>query len=107
MFGRKKKKRGELNDIDRASEELLQSINDLEDIINRRSGRTMQPSRNTLPPPDRVRESHQHKILTKAVSRGNVRNVRREIVENTLLLILLIGAILASSYWVLNLLKSA
>lgn len=107
MFGKRKKKSSELREIDRASKELLQSINELEDLLNKRASRTMQPDRNTLPPPDRVRESRQHRTLKVAVARGNVRNVRREIFENTFLLILLVGAIAASAYWVLRLLEQA
>lgn len=105
MLGKRKKRAGKLNEFERRQEELLQSINELEDIINRRATKTMQPSRNTLPPPDRMRESRQSRTLKVAVARGNVRNVRREIAENTLLLVLLIAAIGTSAYWVLKLLQ--
>lgn len=103
MFGKRKRKSSAFSEIDRASEELLQSISELEELINKRASRTMQPDRNTLPPPDRVRESRQHRTLKVAVSKGSVRNVRREIFENTLLLVLLVAAIAASAWWVLKL----
>lgn len=107
MFGKKKKKSSGLSEIERASRELLDDINELEELINKRATRVMQPERNTLPPPDRVRESRQHRTLKVAVNRGNVRNVRREIFENTFLLVLLVAAIAASAYWVLRLLEQA
>lgn len=106
MLNKRKRKSSELNELERQSRELLQGINELEDLLQKRSAKTMQPTRNTLPPPDRVRESRQHRTLKVAVSKGDVKNVRRETAENTVLLVLLIAAICTSAYWALKLLET-
>lgn len=106
MLLRKKSRRGtEFDNLDRASRELMQKINELEEMIGQGAPVSMQPQRNTLPPPDRVRQTRQHNTLKVAVARGNVRNARRELHESTALLLVLICSIAASTFWIIRLLE--
>ena len=51
----------------------------------------MRLDRNTMPPPDRVREGNQNRALRAVVARdGRATNMRRELRENFMLLGLLI-----------------
>ena len=73
----------------------------------RRSQQTrMRLDRNTMPPPDRVREGNQNRALRAVVARdGRATNMRRELRENFMLLGLLICAIAASFCWIVRLLE--
>ncbi|WPX41768.1 hypothetical protein QET93_006640 [Akkermansia sp. N21116] len=105
MFLRKRKQRdSEFSDLDRASRELMQKISELEEMVGQGSPVSMHPQRNTLPPPDRVRQTRQQNTLKVAVARGNVRNARRELHESTALLLVLICSIAASTFWIIRLL---
>ncbi|MEG0837745.1 MAG: hypothetical protein RR138_06960 [Akkermansia sp.] len=108
MFSKRKKASSEFSEIDRASRDLLVRISELEALVGKSNEiKAMQPDRNTLPPPDRVRESRQNRTLKVAVARGNVRNSQRELRDNSVLLLLLIASIAASVFWILRLFDQA
>ena len=92
MIKRKTKRRSsELAELDRASREIESRIQELEASLKRPSQQTrMRLDRNTMPPPDRVREGT---------------NMRRELRENFMLLGLLICAIAVSFCWIVRLLE--
>ena len=99
MIKRKTKRRSsELAELDRASREIESRIQELEASLKRPSQQTrMRLDRNTMPPPDRVREGNQNRALRAVVARdGRATNMRRELRENFMLLGLLICAIAAS-----------
>lgn len=105
MFS-KRKRNSEFSEIDRASKEILDRINELEALVGKGTAiKAMQPERNTLPPPDRVMESRQHRTLKVAVASNSVRNSRRELKDNSFLLLLLIASIAASAFWIVRLLE--
>ena len=96
MIKRKTKRRSsELAELDRASREIESRIQELEASLKRPSQQTrMRLDRNTMPPPDRVREGNQNRALRAVVAR-----------ENFMLLGLLICAIAASFCWIVRLLE--
>ena len=104
MIKRKTKRRSsELAELDRASREIESRIQELEASLKRPSQRL---DRNTMPPPDRVREGNQNRALRAVVARdGRATNMRRELRENFMLLGLLICAIAASFCWIVRLLE--
>ena len=105
MIKRKTKRRSsELAELDRASREIESRIQELEASLKRPSQQTrMRLDRNTMPPPDRVREGNQNRALRAVVARdGRATNMRR---ENFMLLGLLICAIAASFCWIVRLLE--
>lgn len=107
MFSRRKKN-SEFSELDRASREILDRINELEELVGKgKAIKAMQPERNTLPPPDRVMESRQHRTLKVAVASNSVRNSRRELRDNSFLLILLGLSIAASAFWIVRLLEQS
>ncbi len=82
------------------------SIQELEATLKRTRHRTMNPNTNTMPPPDRVIESAQNRALRAVVARnGRAVNSRRDLRESYILLILLIGAVSASFFWIIRLLE--
>ena len=108
MIKRKTKRRSsELAELDRASREIESRIQELEASLKRPSQQTrMRLDRNTMPPPDRVREGNQNRALRAVVARdGRATNMRRELRENFMLLGLLICAIAASFCWIVRLLE--
>lgn len=103
MIKRKTKRRSsELAELDRASREIESRIQELEASLKRPSQQTrMRLDRNTMPPPDRVREGNQNRALRAVVARdGRATNMRRELRENFMLLGLLICAIAVSFCWI-------
>ena len=108
MIKRKTKRRSsELAELDRASREIESRIQELEASLKRPSQQTrMRLDRNTMPPPDRVREGNQNRALRAVVARdGRATNMRRELRENFMLLGLLICAIAVSFCWIVRLLE--
>ena len=108
MIKRKTKRRSsELAELDRASREIESRIQELEASLKRPSQQTrMRLDRNTMPPPDRVREGNQNRALRAVVARdGRATNMRRELRENFMLLGLLICALAASFCWIVRLLE--
>ena len=103
MIKRKTKRRSsELAELDRASREIENRIQELEASLKRPA----QQTRNTMPPPDRVREGTQNRALRAVVARdGRATNMRRELRENFMLLGLLVCAIAASFCWIVRLLE--
>lgn len=108
MSKRKNRQRPpQLTELERASREIDTRIQELEAALNKPS----QPvrarlDRNTMPPPDRVREGNQDRSLHAVVERnGRATNMRRELRENFMLLGLLVCAIAASFCWIIRLLE--
>ena len=88
MIKRKTKRRSsELAELDRASREIENRIQELEASLKRPAQQTrMRLDRNTMPPPDRVREGTQNRALRAVVARdGRATNMRRELRENFML----------------------
>lgn len=89
MIKRKAKRRSsELAELDRASREIELRIQELEASLKRPAPQTrMRLDRNTMPPPDRIREGNQNRALRAVVARdGRATNMRRELRENFMLL---------------------
>lgn len=108
MIKRKAKRRSsELAELDRASREIELRIQELEASLKRPAPQTrMRLDRNTMPPPDRIREGNQNRALRAVVARdGRATNMRRELRENFMLLGLLICATAASFCWIIRLLE--
>ena len=95
MIKRKTKRRSsELAELDRASREIENRIQELEASLKR-------PTQQT-----RVREGTQNRALRAVVARdGRATNMRRELRENFMLLGLLVCAIAASFCWIVRLLE--
>ena len=74
MIKRKTKRRSsELAELDRASREIESRIQELEASLKRPSQQTrMRLDRNTMPPPDRVREGNQNREIGRASCRERV-----------------------------------
>ncbi len=104
LIKKRKQRDPEYSSLSREARELMEKINALEEMVGQGSPISMQHQRNTLPPLDRVRQSTQDKTLKVAVARGNVRNSRRALHESTFLMVVLIGAIVASTFWIIRLL---
>ena len=108
MIKRKAKRRSsELAELDRASREIELRIQELEASLKRPAPQTrMRLDRNTMPPPDPIREGNQNRALRAVVARdGRATNMSRELRENFMLLGLLICAIAASFCWIIRLLE--
>lgn len=77
MIKRKAKRRSsELAELDRASREIELRIQELEASLKRPAPQTrMRLDRNTMPPPDRIREGNQNRALR---ARGGPRRPRHE-----------------------------
>lgn len=108
MIKRKNKRpSSELAELERASREIENRIQELEASLNRPAPQArMHLDRNTMPPPDRVQESNQNRALRAVIARdGRASNTRRELRENFMLLGLLICAIIASFCWIIRLLE--
>ena len=73
MIKRKTKRRSsELAELDRASREIENRIQELEASLKRPAQQTrMRLDRNTMPPPDRVREGTQNRALRAVVAAPN------------------------------------
>ena len=103
MIKRKTKRRSsELAELDRASREIENRIQELEASLKRPAQQTrMRLDRNTMPPPDRVREAHGSKApIARLADR-----VSFFFVPAVMLLGLLVCAIAASFCWIVRLLE--
>ena len=79
MIKRKTKRRSsELAELDRASREIENRIQELEASLKRPAQQTrMRLDRNTMPPPDRVREGTQNRAHAGLAAGRDVRPARR------------------------------
>ena len=120
LFTKKKKVNPRLRDLDRMSEDMAQKISELKEMLDKtqsepalqsgeeegREGQ-LRPEGNTMPPLDRVVRVKQEERIQRAYTRGGVRNVRRDLYEGTVLLLVLIGSIAASTFWFIHLLEQS
>ena len=85
-------------------EELISSqIEHLEHFIERAPQRLQEEierQRNSMPPPDDMRERARERDFYKYYSKGQTQNERRYQARNTVLFVLLSTALLATCWWI-------
>ena len=83
--------------------ELRAQIEELQDFVEHGPERELQAAEErmrTLPPPTEVQERLREKQFMEKLSRGELKNEKRNQAKSGLLLLLLILAIASISYWV-------
>lgn len=95
-----------IDEIESRERELLVEMKRLSDNL-KEAPRRMVELQNTLEPPEDIRRERQRRKIHAAVTKQQVHNTRRELRENTLMLVLLIACIGVSFFWILNLLHAS
>lgn len=99
-----KKNQMKLSDEELELERLLQATRERIEMLEQTS-RVMKEQSNTLPPMERMRTMKQQRKLNVAITRGNTDNLKRDVRNNVLLLLLLIMAIVSASILAIKLLN--
>ncbi len=102
MFSKQpsKKPSAEELELDRLMQAYQQKIEQLE-----QTAKGSIRESNTLPPMERIQAMKQQSRLNVAISKGNTANLKREMKNNALLLLLLIFAIATASAFAVHLLN--
>ena len=83
--------------------ELSERIEQLQDFVDHGPEREIQAEEErmrTLPPPTEVQQRQREKQFMEKLSRGELKNERRNQAKSGLLILLLILAMLAIGYWI-------
>ncbi|MBT9450072.1 hypothetical protein [Akkermansia glycaniphila] len=102
----RKSKYAPLDELDLRQQQIDKELADLRAFVQGAPTR-IQEMENTLSAPEDILTKRQTRRIKCAVDKGHVYNTRRELKENTLLLLLLVASIIASLCWLLNLLNQA
>lgn len=88
--------------------ELREQIEQLQDFVEHGPEREIQAAEErmrTLPPPTEVQERQREKQFMEKLSRGELKNERRNQAKSGFLLLLLILAMLAIGFWIYQTVK--
>jgi hypothetical protein len=93
----------DLDSLSARERELRTQIEQLQDFVEHGPEREMQAEEErmrTLPPPTEIQERLREKQFMEKLSRGELKNERRNQAKSGFLLMLLILAMLAIGYWI-------
>lgn len=115
MFGRRKKQQKEdeetrqlLQREIQLGQEMAELQNLLEEVPLKEKKRLEEQRRRdeedllTIPPPDELRQRARERSFYEGLSKGKVRNQKKEVVGNFFLLLILLGALIFTGLWVMR-----